>query len=252
MMQCSECERAMDAYLDEALTVDERTTVREHVASCAKCARELEERTQASARLREALPRHPAPDVLRARVRAAVQDAVAGEARTRRFGGVARVAAVAVIAAALGSGLTLAAVERRGPSTESAVLASHIRSLMPGHLTDVVSTDQHNVKPWFNGRVDVAPAVPDLATAGFPLVGGRLDYVDGHVAAAVVYGRRRHVVSVYSWPAPGSGDMEPASRSEQGFNLVHWRRGGVECWAVSDIPGAELADFVRRYEAAGR
>lgn len=251
-MQCSECERAMDAYLDDALAGDERTTLREHVASCATCAHELEQRTLASARLRDALPRQRAPDVLRARIRGAVHEAAAREARMVRFGGVARLAAVAVFAAVAGSGLTLAFTGRTAPSAEPAVLASHIRSLMPGHLTDVVSTDQHNVKPWFNGRVDVAPAVPDLSAAGFPLVGGRLDYVDGHVAAAVVYGRRRHVVTVYSWPAPGSGDMEPASGSDQGFNLVHWRRGGVECWAVSDIPGAELAQFARQYEAAGR
>lgn len=259
-MSCEATRERLSAYVDGELPPGEAAETAEHLASCAACAREYEAVLQTVQTVREGLVRHHAPDVLRARVRTALRDEPAERAPVARRAWRApwqapwRAVAAALVVAVVSSGLTLLAADRRPaePAVADEVLASHIRSLMPEHLTDVRSSDQHNVKPWFNGRVDVAPAVPDLATAGFPLVGGRLDYVDGHVAAAVVYGRRRHVVSVYSWPAPGSGDMEPASRSEQGFNLVHWRRGGVECWAVSDIPGAELADFVRRYEAAGR
>lgn len=252
-MRCSECEDRMDAYLDGELPAGEVAHVSEHIASCENCTTELRRRDVLAQQLHDALPRLAAPDTLRARIRHAVESEGAHSTRRWRFAGVGRLAAAALVGVIGGSALTLAVTQRTTtPPAEVAVLESHVRSLMPGHLTDVVSTDQHNVKPWFNGRVDVAPAVPALDSAGFPLLGGRLDYVDGHVAAAVVYGRRKHVVTVYSWPARAADDAEPRAMSAQGFNLVQWRRSGVERWAVSDIPGAELRDFVRRFELASQ
>jgi len=121
------------------------------------------------------------------------------------------------------------------------VLSAHLRSVMTaGRLVDVPSTDRHEVKPWFAGRVDFAPAVPDLAARGFILVGGRLDVVDGRTVAAVTYRYRLHVVNVFERPAK-DGDQPPQSMSRQGYNIVHWSRDGIERWAVSDLAAGELA-----------
>jgi anti-sigma factor RsiW len=125
------------------------------------------------------------------------------------------------------------------------VLAGHLRSLMPGHLMDVASTDQHTVKPWFNGRVDFSPPVSDFAAAGFRLAGGRLDYLDGRTVAALVYRRRKHIVNVFVWPAAESGESTIDSTAMDGFNLMHWRRGGMNVWLVSDLNPAELRDLAR-------
>lgn len=125
------------------------------------------------------------------------------------------------------------------------VLASHLRSLMPGHLVDVASTDQHTVKPWFNGRVDFSPPVSDFAAQGFRLAGGRLDYLDGRTVAALVYQRRKHIVNVFVWPAAAADETAIDGVAMDGFNLMHWRRGGMNVWLASDLNAAELRDLAR-------
>jgi anti-sigma factor RsiW len=114
---------------------------------------------------------------------------------------------------------------------------------MPGHLTDVASTNQHNVKPWFNGRVNLSPVVPALDSVGFTLVGGRLDYVASRPVAAIVYGIRQHVINVYSWPEAGD-DMPVSATVEQGYHMIHWRTGGITFWVASDLNSKELSRFV--------
>ena len=120
------------------------------------------------------------------------------------------------------------------------VLTSHLRSLMPGHLMDVVSTDQHTVKPWFNGRVDFSPPVNDFAADGYRLVGGRLDYLDSRPVAALVYQRRKHVVNVFLWPAADGSQSAVESAAHDGYNILHWRRGGMNYWMVSDLNAQEM------------
>jgi anti-sigma factor RsiW len=115
-------------------------------------------------------------------------------------------------------------------------------------LMDVVSTDQHTVKPWFDGRLDFAPPVKDLAAQGFPLIGGRLDYLDGHPAAALVYRRAKHLIDLYAWPAQG-GMTAPRADERNGYNLIHWRQDGMQLWAVSDVEAAQLRAFVRDWRA---
>jgi anti-sigma factor RsiW len=120
--------------------------------------------------------------------------------------------------------------------------------MLASHLLDVESSDQHTVKPWFKDKLDFSPPVHDLKQAGFDLAGGRLDYVNGRLTAVLVYRRRQHVINVLIWPAPDKEDQEARSESKQGYHLLHWRRGGMDLWAISDLNPRELADFARHLQ----
>jgi len=161
-----------------------------------------------------------------------------------------RIAAGLLIAAAVGYGagsLGLAArASSAGNEITNALVDTHVRSLLPGHLLDVQSSDRHTVKPWFAGKADIAPAVVDLSDKGFPLLGGRLDYVDGHTAAALVYGRRQHTINLFVWRA-APADPSDGSFAVRGYSLVHWTNGGLSYWAVSDAAGSELEAFRQAY-----
>jgi len=126
------------------------------------------------------------------------------------------------------------------------LVSSHVRSLQPGHLTDVQTTNQHIVKPWFNGRIDFAPPVPELADVGFPLAGGRLDSIGGKTVAAIVYHRRLHTVNLFIWPAKDGGER---SFVKDGFAVKEWSRNGLRFAAVSDIPAGEIQQFHKLFEA---
>jgi anti-sigma factor RsiW len=205
-------------------------------------------------RLKGALMRYEAPDVLKARIRASLArpeaEIVAARPRVPFFRALSWPSAIAAAAvvAVLSSAATLSLANRKsgGDEIQSELLASHIRSLMPGHLTDVASNDQHNVKPWFNGRVDMSPNVPRLDSLGFPLVGGRIDYIDGRSVPVIVYTRRQHVINVYAWPSKAIGDKTVATASH-GYNLIRVPVNGEELWFVSDLNRAELDSFAKLF-----
>ena len=197
--------------------------------------------------IRTKLPYHRAPPGLAARIGAALPH----EAPPRPSRPWFRVPAVSLAGSGLAgalAGVVLTVLVMGGHTTgqgeiSQAVINSHIRSLQADHLTDVLTSDQHTVKPWLSARLDVSPSVPELKDQGFPLIGGRIDYVDGHPAAVVVYRRAKHVINLFAWASPGRADEPFRRRSEQGFNLITWRHGGITYYAVSDVEADQLAVF---------
>jgi anti-sigma factor RsiW len=238
-------EAQLDAYLDGELATGDARELEAHLAKCPECTRFRDGRLELRAAISARVPAFQASDTLRKRVRAAL--GVAAQARApRRFTmrGAWRPLAIAASLAVVAVGSWRLALDRAARETlADDVLASHIRSLMPGHLTDVPSTDQHTVKPWFNGRLDFSPPVYDFSGRGYPLLGGRLDYVDGRAVAALVYGRRQHLINEFLWPAARGPAAVPSTSTRQGYHLLHWTTADYSYWVVSDLGLPELGDF---------
>ena len=253
-MTCDEAKILLHALIDGELDAGHARAVEDHIAGCAACAAELAAWREMSKAVAGADLRYKAPLELRRRIEAALPQAavvpITQAAPNRRavLRGFAMGSAVSALAAT-----GLVAIVLRNDDAEriqSEVVSAHLRSLQAGHLTDVVSTDQHTVKPWFNGKLDVAPPVIDLTAQGFTLIGGRLDYVDTRPIGAVVYRRRSHVINLFV--AQTASTERRAARSEtiQGFNIRRWSDRGLNYWAVSDIAADELAEFGEKFEAA--
>jgi anti-sigma factor RsiW len=210
----------------------------------------LEELQAMQAAIRTSLPYHRAPPGLAARIGAMLprEDVPAPSRPWLRMPAFAFVGS-GLAGALAGVALTLVVLDGGGGASNDAVarsvIDSAIRSRMADHLTDVLTSDQHTVKPWLSARLDFSPAVPELKDAGFPLIGGRLDYVDGHPAAAVVYGHAKHIINLFAWASPGQPDTGFRDESRQGFNIVTWRRGGITYYAVSDVEADQLAAFAK-------
>jgi anti-sigma factor RsiW len=258
-MTCDDVEPLVDAYVDGELDFERALAVETHVAGCAACAARLE-RARTLARTMKTAPYFRAPEVLALRVRATTAAASATVQTRRPDAGRGRqlrwwpwlipVASAAVVVLAVAGLLS----RRATPDdvTMQAVIEGHVRSLMADHLTDVISSDRHTVKPWFAGRIDFSPTVVDLESEGFPLVGGRLDYIDHHAAAALIYKRREHVINVFVWPASG-GVPTHATRSDgRGYHVVFWTTDGLAIWVVSDLAVDELDAFAQKLDAAIR
>ncbi len=236
-------EAQVDAYLDGELAASDALELEAHLAGCPTCGRVRDDRLALRKAITARMPRLEASEFLRARVRAALREAAA-PARAARTSLPARrwLAFAATLAAVAIGSWQLAVVHTASSSLSDEVLASHVRSLMPGHLSDVVSSDQHTVKPWFDGKLDFSPPVHDFSGRGYPLLGGRLDYLDGRPVAALVYGRRRHLINVFLWPQAGpEGVARPVER--RGYHILHWGTPELAYWVVSDLGLSELTDF---------
>lgn len=234
----------LQAFMDGELDAIHAAEVEAQIAACDHCAAQ-QARLLA---LRQALRQPPpvaAPDSLRQRLAASLAEAE--PPRFRRSPPTGRpwswLGAGAMLATATCAGLFVVSAQiRAGDSLTRELVAGHVRSLQADHLTDVATSDQHVVKPWFGGKLDFSPPVVELAPQGFPLVGGRLDYIDGRTVAAIVYRRGRHTINLFIWPsgdAGGPAEIEPGD----GYALLHWRQGGMTFWAVSDVNTADLRAF---------
>ena len=248
-MTCHEAEVMLHALIDDELDAGHAREVETHAAGCARCAAQL-----ASYRdLRQALQggnlRHKAPASLRRSIDRAVPSPAATDRRTLLKG----FALGSLLSAAAAASVTLVVLrEDRDQRIVSEAISAHLRSLQADHLTDVLSTDQHTVKPWFNGRIDLAPPVIDLAGQGFTLIGGRLDFIDGKSVAVIVYRRRVHVINLFVTQGVGSSLPGPRMETVQGFNIRRWSDQGLNMLAVSDINREELDEFGNKFEEAAR
>ena len=248
---CSEWELMQHGFVDNELDAAHSLQIERHVAACPHCAQQLESLQALKQRIAQPGVHWRTPDHVRAQVLAAISQEAAMPARAPEPQGfnvlefVRRWLFVPSLAALAASLFLVVAPLTDRSSVSDEVVASHVRSLLVDHLTDVATSDQHTVKPWFNGKIDFAPPVVDLAREGFPLAGGRVDYIGGRVVAALVYKRQSHIINLFVWPA--STDATAATvrtaASRDGYNLENWRAGGLNFWAVSDGNADDLARF---------
>src|SRR5438552_12949376 len=270
-MNCEEAAKLMDGYLDGELDPITSQTIEQHLLECPKCDQAYKIHGSLVRAIGNATPYYKAPAELRERIQSSLRDEIADlptrnvaqdtqalfprrEPRPRTIGWetswnwLALAAAVifaAIIAWNLGPRL-----QRPGANQFLAtqLIASHVRSLMANHLTDVASSDQHTVKPWLDVKLDFAPAVVDLSPEGFPLIGGRLDYLDNRAVAALIYQRRKHFINLFVWPAAPDETRTPKTITRQGYQLLHWVESDLNYWAVSDINEKELQEFKQLFE----
>jgi anti-sigma factor RsiW len=259
---CKDNELLLHAYVDGEMDLVRSLQIEEHVKTCGSCAQQLREQQTLRKGIRSANLHHHAPESLRAQIIASANAAQSAGGQQGR-GGASRVhtlrnahrrpvlewlavAAAILIAVAIGIRIIPGALNaRQGDLVAEELVASHIRSLQPGHLMDVVSTDQHTVKPWFDGKLDFAPPVRDLADQGYPLIGGRLDYVGGRNVAALVYQLRKHFINVFVWPDDGTQSNLTDTDSRQGYNVACRSNGGMRLCGVSDVSPDDLRQFMQ-------
>jgi len=237
-------------YLDGELDAVRAAEFERHLEQCPECVTALESQESLRSSLQRAELYEKAPAELRQKVLSSLRPAagpIPFVAPRRRAAVGQWLAIAAVLLLLLYSGWRLfPGLGQKNDQTALAaqIVDAHLRSLEPGHLTDVISTDQHTVKPWFDGKLDFAPPVQDFAADGFPLTGGRLDVVGGRTVAALVYGRRKHFVNVFIWPS-NNPDAPPSSGAQQGYHWITWQKNGMAYWAVSDTAAADLDELQR-------
>lgn len=245
----------LHGYADGELDAANALRMEEHLAGCSDCVAKLDEIRAMRAIAGNEDVRWPASEALRSRIGAALQREIAAPRAMRepamswrlfvdRFTRWSLVPSAAVLAACL---LFVTLRPEPGPSLEDQLVSSHVHSMLANHLTDVATSDQHTVKPWFNGKIDFSPPVVDLKGRGFPLVGGRVDYLSGRVVATLIYRRNGHVINLFIWP---SSAQAAAAGERDGYNLLNWSQAGLNFWAVSDVNPVELKEFQEDFSDA--
>src|SRR6266481_2662471 len=245
-MNCKDAQNLVHAYADKELELLKSLEMDEHLKSCPVCTQILDNTLELRSALKVADLAYQPGRALKSRIHTALKKADRAEPKPSRFlpwawlnGGAAL--AVAIV-------LTWAVVPLLSTHTEDnlvaqEVVSNHVRSLLASHLTDVMSSDQHTVKPWFSGKLDFSPPVEDFVPQGFPLIGCRLDYLENKTVAALVYQHRQHYINLFVWPADTGSVTAPKVLSRQGYQMVHWTQSGMHFWAVSELNQDELRQF---------
>lgn len=251
-MMCNDARLLLHAYIDDELDAAQSVAITRHMQGCASCAAQYADYTQLHKALTQPSLYRRAPNALREQW-STTKPAIASPVRiaTSHRAPIAFAMAAGFAAALLlATSLWVYTSSPRSSDTSQLIsdaVSSHIRSMQPQHLMDVVSTDQHTVKPWFDGKLDFAPRVKDLASEGFPLVGGRLDALDGHSVAALIYKRRLHVINLYQWPVSSSASP-PDTTLWRGYAVIRWTSRDMRYVAVSDVNESELQQFVLAFQ----
>src|SRR5438105_10980050 len=272
-MNCEETTKLMDGYLDGELDAITNQAIEQHLRECHNCDQAYKTQRSLIRAIGNATPYYKAPSELRERIQSSLRKEMAeqpngsgsipvearpliakeqAESRSILFGTSWNwlALAAAIVFAAVIVWNVLPRLQRPGNDQFLAtqLIASHVRSLMANHLTDVASSDQHTVKPWLDAKLDFAPAVVDLSPKGFPLIGGRLDYLDNRAVAALIYQRRKHFINLFVWPAGSDAAGATKAMTRQGYQLFHSVTSDLNYWAVSDINEKELQEFKQLFE----
>lgn len=247
-MTCEETQDLLHGYIDGELDLLRNIEIERHMNGCQTCSAARQAQLALRSALSESSLYYVAPDHFQRQVRTALRaenkTVFAPRSISRHWLAVA--ASLAIVAL---SGIAICIlISNRSRSggddlVAQEIVSSHVRSLMVNHLTDVVSSDQHTVKPWFDGMLDFAPQVKDLTNEGFPLIGGRIDYLGNRAVVALVYQRQKHYINLFIWPSEGGPDSRERTLTRQGYNLVFWNESGMTYWAVSDLNSRELREF---------
>jgi len=269
-MNCQEIADLLDAYLDGEVDALTSRKIEQHLQDCRNCEEAFEAHTALAHAITYNAPYYKAPTELRQQIQSSLRGAAGAKAiggaqasqlffsrpqaepRSARFAvpwNWLALAAAIMLVAIIGYSL-LPRSQQPGSDQFLAtqLIASHVRSLMADHLMDVASSDQHTVKPWLDAKLDFAAPVVDLSGDGFPLIGGRLDYLDNHSAAALVYQRRKHFINLFIWPTTPGDSKTQAQVGRQGYHLLHWSDSDFTYWAVSDVNIGDLESFKRLFE----
>jgi len=270
-MTCDEAIKLMDGYLDGELDPITSQTIEQHLRECGRCDQAYKTQGSLIRAIGNATPYFKASAELRERIQSSLRKETTGQPVRNGVRGAQVLSykrqqeprsilseipwnwlglAAAIILAAIIVSNVLPRLQRPGNDQFLAtqLIAGHARSLMANHLTDVASSDQHTVKPWLDAKLDFAPAVVDLSNEGFPLIGGRLDYLDNRAVVALIYQRRKHFINLFVWPAAPDETRTPKTITRQGYQLLHWVESDLNYWAVSDINEKELQEFKQLFE----
>jgi anti-sigma factor RsiW len=256
-MNCQQAKPLIEAYADGELDAAAILEVERHIQGCAACSRAWRNLQGLKKSLKQDALYFTAPAELRRRIQLALPAPAPAKTEPQpRVWNLNLNWLTAAMSGAFAVCLALLFTMFNHPSADqmlaAEIVSGHIRSLMVNHVMDVASTDQHTVKPWFNGKLDFSPPVKDLAAQEFPLVGGRLDYLGGQSVAALVFQRHKHVINLFIWPGKGA-DLKPEKlAAQQGYQLIHWSDAGMVFWAVSDLNEKELMEFAQDFRAGGR
>jgi len=270
-MNCEEATKLMDGYLDGELDPITSQAIEQHLRDCPNCEQRYMANRALIHAIGSAVPYHKAPTELRERIQSSLREEIAErparnvaqdtqalfprrEPRPRAILWETSwnwlALAAAIIFAAIIAFTFVPRLQR--PEADqflaTQLIASHVRSLMANHLTDVASSDQHTVKPWLDAKLDFAPPVVDLSQQGFPLIGGRLDYLDNRPVAALVYQRRKHFINLFIWPGETGAARPTMAMSHEGYQLLHWADPDFNYWAVSDVNANDLQTFKQQFE----